>query len=571
MVGGFFPTPYPDECYYSVLCRYFVRSGSTSNKRTIKELFGNAQCLSTSVFFPIRLDCVDIWISPGTGVTRKSITAGHTMYPYMAMMYPPKLRQEMNRVIAGEVPVFDLDFIGTQRSFDLWPKHLRYCPRCTREDIALYGEAYWHRAHQLQGMAYCTKHLVRLADSCMPMRKTTMNFHPASDVITDDNEDRTHDSLAPHKEKFLKIGRESEWLLAHGMSVDWDFDFQAKYKRLLREKDIVTIQGIADYDLIVSRFQEYWGEDFLLSLYSLMSDTRDWIRQIQAARLMSFKPIYHILLMCFLKGSVKAFLECEAPENPFGKGPWPCKNPICAHYQVGECKNTDIRYVNGIATGFFQCNHCGMLYKQIKRKGKTGDVFIVDYGPAWKDKLLRCLGTEKMTVPETAEVLKCNPHIVSWQKKKLGISKEQGYLKSPRRYDPEIGAEAYYKAQVIDVCNRYGEVTFALLREHAPGAYSYFAKHDFSWLRRRMIYERDRIFQKKHDQDLQKTIQNVVEGIKKGGDPKRRLTVGYIASVAGVKESVLRSSAQKRPQTHNVINLREKKAVRIKKAVCFLI
>jgi hypothetical protein len=45
MVGGFFPTPYPDECYYSVLCRYFIRSGNTSYKRATRKLFGNMQCL----------------------------------------------------------------------------------------------------------------------------------------------------------------------------------------------------------------------------------------------------------------------------------------------------------------------------------------------------------------------------------------------------------------------------------------------------------------------------------------------------------------------------------------------
>ena len=35
-----FPTPYPDELLYSILARYNVRSGNTSAKTTLKELFG---------------------------------------------------------------------------------------------------------------------------------------------------------------------------------------------------------------------------------------------------------------------------------------------------------------------------------------------------------------------------------------------------------------------------------------------------------------------------------------------------------------------------------------------------
>ena len=35
----YFPTPYPGEWWYSVLCRYHVRSGNTCWKYTIQELF----------------------------------------------------------------------------------------------------------------------------------------------------------------------------------------------------------------------------------------------------------------------------------------------------------------------------------------------------------------------------------------------------------------------------------------------------------------------------------------------------------------------------------------------------
>ena len=36
----YFPSPYPDEWWYSVLCRYHVRSGHSKYATTISELYG---------------------------------------------------------------------------------------------------------------------------------------------------------------------------------------------------------------------------------------------------------------------------------------------------------------------------------------------------------------------------------------------------------------------------------------------------------------------------------------------------------------------------------------------------
>jgi len=468
----------------------------------------------------------------------------------MVMNYPIELCQEMKRVIAGENPKFNLDFIGTQRSLDLWPEYLRYCPECAREDAIAFGETYWHRAHQLPGMAYCTKHFMRLADSRIPMRKTTTTFYPASnEIVLENTFCDFEDELKPYKEKFLMIGRDSEWLLNNGTDIEWDFDFHSKYKRLLREKNIVTVQGVSDYDLIAKQFNDYWDVDFLESLYFVMSDTRDWIRQIQAARIMTFKPIYHILLIRFLKGSIKEFLEYDPPENPFGEGPWLCENPVCSHYQIDVCRNTEIRFFNGIATGFFQCDDCGMVYKRTQRKGKTGDIIIVDYGHVWKDEFLLCFETKKMTIQETASFLRCKPSIVSFQRKKMGLLKKNEYLKTPLKYDAEIGAENYYKAQVLKLCEQYDEVTTAMLKEHAPEAYSYLRKNYISWLQNRVVYERESVCREEFDRGLLKKVRNAVDIIKKEGDEKRQLTKGYIASVAKENVSVLYCTEQTRPLT----------------------
>jgi len=549
MVGGFFPTPYPDECYYSILCRYYVRSGSTSYERTTRELFGNRQCLSSTIFFPTRLERLDNWVSPTSLLSRKIIAMNHTMYPYMAMAHSPGFRAEMECVMNGGRSTFTLDRIGETKSFTLWPKYLRFCHCCVKEDIALYGETYWHRLHQLPGMIYCTKHLVRLADSYIQTQKTSTSFIAASDAIAFGEAEIVQDNLSRHKENFLTIAKESEWILIQGLAVDWNFDFQMKYKRLLREVGVVTIQCVSDYVLISNQFNDYWGEDFLKTLFSSMSDKRDWIRQLQAARLRTFKPIYHILLMCFLKGSVKAFLESEPHENPFGEYPWPCENPICVQYKTGGCQNTELRYVSGIATGFFECDKCGMIYKQLKSIGKTGGIIIVDYGHIWKDKLFHYLETDKMTMPEAAVKLKCKPHIIRWQQKKLGLVLDKKLGNPSRKYDKKTDGCAFHKERVMRILEQYQEVTYSMIRQLAPGSYEYLLKRDPAWLREHIIYESGRAISREADQQMLKRVQTAVEWIKKEGDWSRKLTIGYIASVAGVRKYKLKPSQLWRPLT----------------------
>ncbi|MCL2123408.1 MAG: TnsD family transposase, partial [Desulfovibrionaceae bacterium] len=401
MVGGFFPTPYPDECLYSILCRYFVRSGSTSNPRTTQELFGNVQRLSSTLFFPVQLNRIDLWTPPRSGITRRKIALNHTMYPYMAVSYTQNFRNEMERVLNGIMEGTGVNSIGMRKSWRLWPEHLRYCPVCFDEDNILYREPYWHRAHQLPGMAYCTKHQVRIVNSGVPTRETATTFRPASEEIPiTEHGSESQDELLPFKTIFLRIGRESEWLLRHGADIDWQTNGRDKYRNLLRENGVATVQGIMDYGALLNSFNRYWGEDFLDALCEETSDFREWLRQFQWTQMRSFRPLYHILLMCFLKGSVKAFLECDASENPFGVGPWPCENSICNHYHVDGASNTEVKYRNGIAIGFFHCADCGMRYKRVKRRGKNDVSIILEYGHIWETEAERCLSTGKMSLSE---------------------------------------------------------------------------------------------------------------------------------------------------------------------------
>jgi hypothetical protein len=405
-------------------------------------------------------------------------------------------------------------------------------------------------------MIYCTKHRVKLLNSDVEVIGTHMGFHPASaERLTEHSAAAESDPNATHKEQFIRIGLESEWLLQHGADIDWEFDLHQKYKQHFRDKGIATVQGISDYALIADAFETYWGSDFLDCLKLELSDSRDWIRQIYEAGMVSFRPIYHILLMCFLCGSVEAFLNEKPQDNIFGNSPWACVNKLCEHYGADSVKTVDIRYINGIAIGYFKCDACGMVYKQRYWRRQLSQLYIVEYGYTWIGRMIRCLQDEMLDVPSTAKTLKCEPHIVKWQMRKLGMPVKSEYPKKSRADMGETGAEVYYKAQVLALCDQYDEVTSDILKLNAPKAYKYLYKFDLDWLHEHMTLNDRRQQQRDEDAEMFRRIQAAVVAIHSDGVPRRQITTGFMAVAAGYKKEALQYLADKRPLTKAYVEI----------------
>lgn len=76
----FFPTPYPDELWYSVICRYHIRSGNPSVKYSIRELYG-ANHINVPVELCGALSSL-LEAIPAKALTAKDIIMQHTLYPY---------------------------------------------------------------------------------------------------------------------------------------------------------------------------------------------------------------------------------------------------------------------------------------------------------------------------------------------------------------------------------------------------------------------------------------------------------------------------------------------------------
>ena len=159
---GFFPSPYPDELWYSVICRYHVHSGNYCAKHTMRQLYGD-YFSAPSLLLCGHIDTLLAQLPQGY-LSARDIVMQHTFYPYYARFFPTQRKRSTYAYAINGNPLA-VHRMGISQANGNHCSVMRYCPVCYQEDLQLYGEPYWHRSHQLPDMQICTKHRCWLVDT----------------------------------------------------------------------------------------------------------------------------------------------------------------------------------------------------------------------------------------------------------------------------------------------------------------------------------------------------------------------------------------------------------------------
>lgn len=179
---GFLPDIYPDELVYSWFCRYYVYSGYSNNKMVLEDILHNRHCNPSKEFIG--------HLNPDMEQTIKRVypieklVMEHTMFPQYARFIGTSQKKDALYCLGH-------DFCDAHKLFSILPRgsrdqYLKYCPLCAAEDREQYGEAYWHRKHQIRGMEVCARHQCRLWNSRVPAKsEQTFTLEPAETAIGD--------------------------------------------------------------------------------------------------------------------------------------------------------------------------------------------------------------------------------------------------------------------------------------------------------------------------------------------------------------------------------------------------
>ena len=200
----YFPKLYPDELLYSGIARCRVHLGIGSHKTLLNMLFGDSK-VAAITDLPTHLTA----LANNTGLDTANVIMRHTLFPLYAPFIPQARRTDLfQAMLASDRPTIGL--AGASTALVKWPEWLRYCAACFDDMAAHFGEPYWRRSWQIQGIDACSKHGCKLLNSPIPFRRAQRHeFHPASPLFLP-RDFRT----SPASEEAIRLANVATQLLA---------------------------------------------------------------------------------------------------------------------------------------------------------------------------------------------------------------------------------------------------------------------------------------------------------------------------------------------------------------------
>lgn len=174
----YFPTPYPGEWWYSVLCRYYVRSGFRNHATVLHELYGK-RLLIDGRLFPGGSCYAVVSRLPKGILSLEDVLMNHTLMPYYLRFYSHTKKHSM---VAALLSGRGAGLTSIELRTPEGKEGPKYCPACYREDKERYGEPYWHREHQIPLMPLCPTHGSQLVQYEISFSKLSEVFLPLCSV-----------------------------------------------------------------------------------------------------------------------------------------------------------------------------------------------------------------------------------------------------------------------------------------------------------------------------------------------------------------------------------------------------
>src|SRR5579871_5570290 len=366
---GHFPPPHPDELLYSVCARFADQVHYPGTEDVVQNLFGTRR-FPGSIHLPVHLDHLVSVITPGHRFTVDQFIDEHTLFPFYAPFlqseHPSEIRKAM-RLSGGTSAQARIGRVAEQHR---WPSQLRACPHCVREDRQQFGECYWHRVHQILGVEVCPFHACYLLNSDISTH-SRHSFAP----ISAERAIAENLLLIPGVientplEWQLAIARDAYWLLDQKVESPGLEALARCYRSLLAQQGLATYRGTIRTPKLIAKFSSYYSVEFLRHLRSelKMGERKNWLTSLfQADRLQH--PVRHLLLIHFLGYSAETFFTVLLDESPFGKGPWPCLNPVCEHYNQPCIDHCTITYTQSVRHGLSRSGTVRRTFGKLARR-----------------------------------------------------------------------------------------------------------------------------------------------------------------------------------------------------------
>jgi hypothetical protein len=363
-----FPSPYSDELLFNTFARYRERMQYSSDMAASQELMGREFPVIIADL-PFNLEYLVQQLPPEYSYGVDRLIREHTLQPFYAPFLPlerqNRLLEDM-RENSGYTLRARVGLLGKSTPM---PQKLRFCPVCVEVDRTQLGETYWHRIHQVQGVEVCAIHNVWLNESEVKIRNGNSRYRliSAERAIHDLNV-RNIEPSDPRHDTLRRIFYDVRWLLDQQTIQVCGEDLRKRYVTALIEKELAQLTGEVRRQQLTSAIKDYYAPELLELLGCNLSESiyNQWFVRMLRTPTRAYSPIYHLLMIQFLGYTVDTFFELPMEYSPFGKGPWPCLNQTCHHYNHLSIEKCVLRVsqaptVERQPVGIFSCA-CGFTY-----------------------------------------------------------------------------------------------------------------------------------------------------------------------------------------------------------------
>lgn len=388
---NFLTTVFEEECIYSIKSRVL-----RDNLGSYNSYLGRFMKRVTSIDFPNHLFEFyeeTKFIIPWTVDT---IVLKHTLYKaYSAFMTKERQKALLEGMVNSSKNVHIV--LGINPSSLKRSDLPKFCPLCSREDYAKYGEAYFHRLHQIPNLNVCPDHGCLTIEYCPSTNELSgfKYFHLTKKSVED------AEVIYNSCDTMAKISLLFRDLLTGKLNLNYQ---EINYKETIELNGFFKNNYLIRSEL-VDKFQKYYKGVRDEYLKSRVTDSYHWLGGIILRPHTIFNPFQYMLFNQFVEDMHRR-TEIKI-QHPFGSGPWLCFNKAANHYLKSVITNLTLEMTSENKTvGLFKCS-CGMVYsKQFAKvhgslKEKTR---IRERGQLWLDKLNKCI-MEGCSLRETARIL----------------------------------------------------------------------------------------------------------------------------------------------------------------------
>ncbi|MFC0695614.1 TnsD family Tn7-like transposition protein [Paraburkholderia humisilvae] len=387
---------YEDELLRSAIGRHHRHTLSRSWGMTTQGLYGRHVNV-VPMDFPNRMDLFVDNVGHLITETADDLVWKRTLLPFHAAFVGTERQSQLVDEMRSDYPMRGSLFrkigLGAQRV--PLPVYMRTCRACLERDTRIEGEAYWRRAHQLQGVHFCTIHNLPLVETDIEVRPIGGGRQPSRCAELDmPTRDYVVGFSDRDEELLWKISERGVRLLEERRSFTLE-EQRSTYREGLRRNGFMRNSDMVDNRNLSREFKNFYGSRVLQFLKCEVDETSSysWIRKVIRAQEGCHTPIRHLLVEIFLE-------SCGAngtrrPVMP--AGPWRCQNPTAEHYWEPTITKYSLGKTrrNARPAGRFLCS-CGYEFTarlgELDSTGQPVKLYVTKHGHVFSEKVKALAG-----------------------------------------------------------------------------------------------------------------------------------------------------------------------------------